>query len=170
MNNMDEQKSTQTLKSYLSFTIDGELFAMEVGYITKIIEMHKFTKVPQSPPYLLGLTNFGGGVLPVVDTRIKFGFPVEKSPAMQLILVLDVQLEDESSPLLRLGITIDEALEVFETDTSQIKDYPATGNKYKSEYISGVVERHNQFILLLDGNKLFSDDELGGIINTNKSN
>ena len=163
---MDEQKSSQRLRSYLSFTIAGELFAMEVGCIIKIIEVNKFTKVPQSPPYFRGLTNFGGGVLPVMDTRIKFGFPAEAPAAIQLVLVIEVALNEESVPM-RLGITIDEAREVFETDISRIKDYPAAGNRYKSDYIAGVVERNNQFVIIVDATRLFSEKDMGEILDIN---
>jgi len=169
MNKMDERNKNPKTNSYLSFVIAGELFAINVRHVVKIIEVERFTKVPQSPAYFKGVANFGGGVLPVVDTRLKFGFPKAKEIPKNLVLVLNIQVSDKNMES-RLGMTIGEAREVFEVNTGQIKEYPATGNKYKSEYISGVVERGGRFILLLNGDKLFSNDELGGIINTSETN
>ena len=169
MNKMDENKLNPEKRSFLSFVVADELFALDVHHVIKIIEVEKFTRVPQSPEYFRGVANFGGGVLPVIDTYLKFGFPKKENNADTLVLVLNIQVAGKDMES-RLGMTIGEAREVFEVDIDQVKEYPATGNKYKSEYISGVVERGGQFILLLDGDKLFSDDELGGIINTNESN
>ncbi len=169
MNKMDENKLNPETKSYLSFVIADEIFAMDVRHVIKIIEVGKFTRVPQSPEFFRGVANFGGGVLPVIDTYLKFGFPKKENNSNTLVLVLNIQVAGKDTESL-LGMTIGEAREVFEVATDQIKEYPATGNKYKSEYISGVVERGGQFILLLDGDKLFSGDELGGIINTSESN
>lgn len=169
MNKMDEKNQNPETGSYLSFVIAGELFAMDVGHVVKIIEVEKFTRVPQSPGFFKGIVNFGGGVLPVIDTYLKFGFSRVKEISKNIVLVLNLHLAGKET-YSRLGMTIDEAREVFETDKAQIKEYPATGNKYKSEYISGVVERNNEFILLLDGERLFSQEELGGVLNSNKSN
>jgi len=168
MNKMDEKNQDQKTSSYLSFVVAGELFAMDVRHVVKIIEVEKFTKVPQSPAYFKGVANFGGGVLPVVDTHLKFGFPAREESAKTLVLILNIHLAGKEAES-HLGMTIDEASEVFEEDSSRIKEYPAAGNKYKSECISGVVERNNRFILLLDGERLFSKDELGGILNANES-
>jgi purine-binding chemotaxis protein CheW len=163
---MEEQKINSASKSYLSFSLAGELFAMEVGYIIKIIEVNKFTKVPQAPPYFKGVTNFGGGVLPVVDTRLKFGFPADQTMTNQLVLVIDVRLGNDDSDS-RLGMTIDEAREVFEAENDELKAYPLTGNKYKADYVAGVVERNEQFVMILDAGRIFSENELDELISTN---
>ncbi len=146
--------------SYLSFTLSGELFAIHVNYVIKILEMTSFTKIPQGPPYLLGVTNLTGSVLPVIDTYLKFGFKT-KEKKQTVIIVLNINLNGKTTGV---GITADIVNEVFEITQSDIKPYPAMGSKYNTEYIKGVITRNNRFVLLLDVEKLFADDEINDFV------
>jgi len=166
MNKMDEKDLNTGKNSYLSFVISGELFAIDVHHVVKIIEVTKFTKVPQVPDHFKGVTNFSGGVLPVVDPYVKFGFPTKKATPKEIVLVLDVHWGDRD---IQTGMLIEEAQEVFEVGAEQIIEYPAAGNKFKADYIDGVVERNGQFILLLNCNQLFFRDDLESIIDANES-
>ncbi len=150
-----ENKEKKIL-SYLSFALAGELFVIHVDYVVKILEMTSFTRIPQGPPYLLGVINLTGSVLPVIDTYKKFGLK-KKETDKTVIIVLEVYQNDKKT---LIGITAEMAYEVFETDSSQIKEYPAVGSKYNTEFIDGVIQRGDKFILILNVEKLFSDDEL----------
>jgi purine-binding chemotaxis protein CheW len=156
--NMETEQNKTS--SYLSFTLAGELFAIHVDYVIKIMEMTTFTKIPQGPPYLLGVTNLTGSVLPVIDSYLKFGFdPPQKEQSV--IIVLNVSFNGKST---EIGITADVANEVFEVSKEEIKPYPALGSKYNAEYIKGVINRENRFVLILNVEKLFSEDEINDLI------
>ncbi len=150
-----EREERKTL-SYLSFTLAGELFVIHVDYVVKILEMTTFTRIPQGPPYMLGVINLTGSVLPVIDTYKKFGLS-KKENEKTVIIVLEI---NQNNKRTMVGITADMANEVFETDASQIKEYPAVGSKYNSEFIEGVIQRGDKFFLILNAEKLFGEGEL----------
>ena len=151
-------ENLSTLTSYLSFKLGDEVFAANVSKVLNILEMTKITKVPKAPDYMKGVINLRGTVLPLVDTRIKFGLTATEFTANTCILVLDIQIGDES---LQVGGLVDAVQEVLEIEEHQILPAPNIGSKYHSEFISGMYKvNEDQFIMLLDMDKVFSVDEL----------
>jgi purine-binding chemotaxis protein CheW len=144
-------------QSYLSFKLGEEMFAADVEKVKEILQLIKITKVPQSPSYMLGVVNLRGIVLPVVDTREKFRLPINETTENTCIIVLNIEMDNET---LLIGALVDSVLEVFELSDDLIKPAPSIGNKYKSEFIKGMVKKEEDFIMLLDMDKVFSSDEL----------
>jgi purine-binding chemotaxis protein CheW len=144
-------------QSYLSFKLGEEVFAASVAKIIEILEVPKITKVPKSPSYMRGVLNLRGSVLPVIDTRLKFGMPATIDTVNTCIMVLNIQMDNES---YILGALVDTVQEVFEISDNEIKSAPSIGSKYKSEFIEGMVKTDEQFIMLLHLDKVFSSDEL----------
>ena len=147
-----------TLTSYLSFKLGDEIFAANVSKVLNILEMTKITKVPKAPDYMKGVINLRGAVLPLIDTRIKFGLSATEFTANTCILVLDITIGDET---LQVGGLVDAVQEVLEIEPHQILPAPNIGNKYHSEFICGMYKAsEEQFIMILDMDKVFSADEL----------
>jgi purine-binding chemotaxis protein CheW len=150
-----ENNNSNTKQHYILFYLGEELFAINVKYVLRVLAATSFTKVPQGPAFLKGVTNFNGSVLPVVDTYRKFGFPEEKMAQKPLILVLNLNLESKNTTL---GFLVDDSNDVFEVSEDAVKPYPATGNKINVDYIEGVIERKGKFILVLNPEKLFEEE------------
>lgn len=151
--------NTETLitHSYLTFKLGNEFFAANVSQVFEILQLTKITKVPQSPSYMRGVINLRGNVLPVIDTRIKFGMSYTEDTVNTCIMVLNVHMDSES---VMLGALVDSVQEVLEISADQIKPTPSIGTKYRSEFIEGMVKLHEQFIMLLNIDHIFSADEL----------
>jgi purine-binding chemotaxis protein CheW len=147
-----------TLNSFLSFKLGDETFAANVSKVLNILEMTKITKVPQAPDYMKGVINLRGTVLPVIDTRVKFGLsPTEFTPNT-CILVLDIQIENES---LHVGGLVDSVQEVLEIEPHQIMPPPNIGNRFRSQFINGMYKlTDDEFIMLLDMDKVFNAEDL----------
>ncbi len=143
--------------SYLSFKVGGELFAAHVSKVLNILELEKITKVPQAPDYMLGVINLRGSVLPVVDSRIKFGMPVNDIKDGNCIVVNEIQLDSET---VKVGALVDSVEEVMEVEQKDILDPPSIGKRYHTEFISGVVKKDENFIMILDMNKVYSIEEV----------
>ncbi|NOQ26462.1 MAG: chemotaxis protein CheW [Bacteroidales bacterium] len=143
--------------SYLSFTLGEETFASNVGKVLNILEMMKITKVPKSPVYMKGVVNLRGMVLPIIDLRLKFGMTPIEETTNTCILVLDVKVNGEA---VKVGAMVDAVQEVLILDEKDIKPPPNIGSKYKSEFIYGMAKNGEEFIMLLDMDKVFSSDEL----------
>jgi len=145
------------LETYLSFELGEEVFAINVSKVLNILEVKPITKVPKSPTYLKGVINLRGTVLPVVDLRLKFGLPENKITVDTNIIVLSI--EKEQKPIM-LGILIDSVREVLEFKSSEISPSPAIGTKYNSGFISGMWRVDENFIMILDIDKVFSVEEI----------
>ncbi len=154
---MSETKTGGTLTSYLSFRLGEEMFAADVSKVLEILEMRSITKVPRSPSYMRGVINLRGSVLPVLDTRIKFGMPATEDTVDTCIVVLNVIMEGEPLTLGALVDSVEEVLELTETD---IEAPPTIGSKFNPEYMHGMVKMDDNFIMVLNVDKVFSTDEL----------
>ncbi len=146
-----------TTRPYLSFSLGQESFAADVAKVLEILEVPKITKVPKSPAYLRGVVNLRGSVLPVIDARSKFGLPPAEDTINTCIIVLSIRMENET---LVIGALVDGVQEVLEISSEQVKPAPTIGSKYRAEFIEGMVKVNEQFLMLLDLDKVFSSDEL----------
>jgi purine-binding chemotaxis protein CheW len=151
--------------SYLSFTLGEEVFAAHVSKVQNILEMSKITKVPKAPAYMLGVINLRGAVLPLVDTRIKLGLPVTETTTKTCIIVCELTLGNE---YVMTGILVDSVQEVLEIEDEKILAPPNIGTTYRSEFIKGIFNVDETFIMLLDLERIFTGDELLYLKKTHK--
>lgn len=152
-----ENDKDEKIISYLTFKLGDELFASNVAKVLNILELTKITKVPKAPSFMKGVINLRGDVLPVVDTRIKFGMGETQFTPSTCILVLIIEFEGET---IHLGALVDSVQEVLEIEDKEILAPPSIGSSYRSDFIVGVVEHEEDFIMLLDVEKVFTDVEL----------
>ncbi len=145
------------INSYLTFRLGDELFAANVSKVLNILEMTKVTKVPKAPPYMKGVINLRGSVLPLVDTRIKFEMSETEFTPNTCILVLDIDINGES---VHVGALVDSVQEVIEIEDKNIMPPPNIGTRYKSEFIEGVAKIGEEFVMILNMDLIFSTDEL----------
>jgi purine-binding chemotaxis protein CheW len=151
------ETTVNKIDSYLSFHLGEEVFAANVAKVLNILEMTKITKVPQSPPYMKGVINLRGTVLPVIDARLRFGMEEHEYDTNTCIIVLEVNVDGVNA---NLGFIVDSVEEVLEINNTTILPPPSIGNKYKTEFITGVVEENGVFVMILDMDYVFSSDEL----------
>jgi len=144
-------------QTYLSFKLGEEVFAINVSKVLNILEMKPITRVPKSPDYLIGVINLRGNVLPVVDLRIKFGLPEISITVDTNIIVLSIEKDGET---IMLGILIDAVREVLEFKNDEISPSPAIGTKYSSAFIKGMWRVNENFIMILDIDKVFSFEDV----------
>ena len=156
---MDKEDLKQ-INSYLSFKLGEEEFAAHVSKVLSIMEMTKITKVPKSPEYMKGAINLRGQVLPVVDTRIKFGMTPTEFTKNTCIIVMEVEMEGEH---VQVGTLVDSVQEVLEINEDQIQPPPSIGSKYQSQFIYGMAKIDEKFIMLLDMDKVFSAEEISNL-------
>ncbi|MFW5777554.1 MAG: chemotaxis protein CheW [Bacteroidota bacterium] len=154
---MSENKNSNVVKSYLSFELGDEMFAADVSKVLEILELRPITKVPRSPSYMRGVINLRGNVLPVLDTRVKFGITAKEDTVDTCIVVLNVMMEGET---LTLGALVDSVEEVLELTDGDIEPPPTIGSKFNPEYLHGMVKMDDVFIMVLNVDKVFSTEEL----------
>ncbi|PLX94420.1 MAG: chemotaxis protein CheW [Desulfuromonas sp.] len=142
---------------FLTFKLDGDEFAVDVLKTREIVDLRSVTKVPQSPDFMLGVINLRGSVVPVIDLRLKFGMEKVDAGQSTSIVVMDVLVGAEK---VIVGAMVDSVEEVMELDESQIEPAPRIGTRLNTEFIKGMGKQDEQFLIILDIDRVFSTDEL----------
>jgi purine-binding chemotaxis protein CheW len=153
---MDDTKAISS-QQYVTFSLGDELFGVEVTRAREILSLTPVTKVPQTPDYLLGVINLRGQVVPVIDMRLKLNLPVSEETEDTCIIVVEVQVDGEA---IIVGALADAVREVLEIRSDQIEPAPRLGTRLKTEFISGMGKVEEQFLILLNIDRVFSSDEL----------
>lgn len=138
---------------YVTFGLGDETFAAPVGLVREILTYQAPSRIPNGPPYLLGLTDVRGRGVPTADLRIRLGMAPVEPTLNTRILVLDVPVEGR---ILSLGLVADRVYEVTGFAADEIEPSPDIGVKWRSDYISGVVRRAEGFVVLIDLARLLS--------------
>lgn len=154
------QENLSKINSYLSFKLGEEEFAAHVGKVLNILEMTRITEVPKAPEYMKGVINLRGIVLPVIDTRIKFGMTPTEYTANTCIIVLDIQVDNE---IIQIGALVDAVQAVLEIDKNKVLPPPSIGSKYRSEFIEGVANIDEKFIMILNMDAVFSIEDVASL-------
>jgi purine-binding chemotaxis protein CheW len=142
---------------YITFKLGEELFAINVTQVREVLDLAQITKVPTAPDYMRGVVNVRGSAIPVVDLRRKFGLPPVPDSVNTRILVLELELDGETTVV---GGIADSVHDVIELEPSQINEPPRIAMRWRSELIQGMGKQGEQFIILLDIQKVFSTEDL----------
>jgi purine-binding chemotaxis protein CheW len=153
--------SDNTTLQYLTFGLGEEVFALETGSVREVIELVPVTRIPKTPPFMRGVINLRGHAVPVVDLRIKFDMPQVKDTVNTCIIIVDVEVEGENS---HMGAIVDSVREVFEMSSDQINPPPRMGTSIRADFIKGMGKQNEDFIMILDIGKVFSPEELQGLM------
>lgn len=148
---------SDAFNTYLTFSLGNEHFAINVEHVEKILEFQPVTEVPKAPDYMLGVFNLRGEVVPLVDTRIKFGMPKSEVTNSTCILVITI---DNDGDKLKLGAMVDSVNEVINYSDNDLISLPTVGKQNKAEFLNGVLKVNDKFILLVNADKIFSVDEI----------
>lgn len=160
---------------YLSFILDNEIYAIDIAQVREVLDLARVTHVPRMPEFMKGVINLRGGVVPVVDLRIKFGMHIMEDTVNTCIVIIEVPIDGE---MTLLGAIADSVKEVITIEPEEIEPAPKLGTRLHTEFIKGMSKREDDFIILLDINRVFSMEELShvqgahdlGVITENHNN
>ena len=153
MNSLEPAETTQ----YLTFKLGDEVFAFGISQVREVLDYTNVTRIPEMPDFMLGVINLRGSVVSVVDMRLKFGMGPTQRGVNTCVVIVEIDLEGETTVL---GALADSVQEVLNLDPEQIEPPPRIGTKVKSRFIKGMGKHGDNFIIILDIDKVFSADEL----------
>lgn len=153
----NETKASGTTVQYLAFKLGDEVYAVDVAKVREILDFPPITKVPRTPDFMRGVINLRGSVVPVVDMRLKFGMSMTEKSVNTCIIVVEALLENE---LTTIGAIADSVQEVVELDPAHIEPPPKIGSRLKVEFLKGMGKIGENFLMILDIDKVFSTSEL----------
>ncbi len=152
----EQEEDTQKGK-YLTFSMGNETYGMEIRYVTEIIGIQPITEVPELPNYIRGIINLRGKIIPVMDVRLRFKKEYLEYNDRTCIVVIDTKD-------MLIGLIVDSVSEVLAISEDEIVAPPDI-NKNSQKYIKAIGKTGSEVKLLLDCEKLLSDNEIVGLSN-----
>jgi purine-binding chemotaxis protein CheW len=144
------------VNQYLTFSLGEEEYGIEILKVQEIKGYSAITYIPNTPPHIKGVMNLRGTVIPVVDLRAKFGMPAVEYNKFTVIIVLTVGEKI-------LGLVVDAVSDVLNIAPGEVRPAPDFGSRVDTKFISGVASVNDKLAVLLDINKLLSEDELAAM-------
>ncbi|ASI88625.1 MULTISPECIES: chemotaxis protein CheW [Vibrio] len=146
-----DQANDEVLQ-WVTFQLEEETYGINVMQVREVLRYTEIAPVPGAPDYVLGIINLRGNVVTVIDTRSRFGLmPGEITDNTRIIVI-----ESERQVI---GILVDSVAEVVYLRSSEIDTTPSVGTDESAKFIQGVSNREGKLLILVDLNKLLSEDE-----------
>jgi purine-binding chemotaxis protein CheW len=142
---------------YLTFYLAGEEYAIGILCVKEILEYDTLTKVPQTPPWIRGVINLRGSVVPVVDLAAKFGLPAGAITKRTCIVIVEANLDETR---VVMGVLADAVSQVMDLAPEDIEPPPTFGTRVRVDYLQGMGKVGKKFVLLLDVDRVLSATEL----------
>lgn len=148
----DSVDTNDEVLQWVTFKLDSETYGINVMQVQEVLRYSEIAPVPGAPGYVLGIINLRGNVVTVIDTRSRFGLmPAEITDNTRVVII-----ESEKQVI---GILVDSVAEVVYLKASDIDVAPNVGNEESAKFIQGVSNRDGELLILVDLNKLLTDDE-----------
>lgn len=154
-----KEEDTQKDK-FLTFQLGNEVYGIEIKYIIEIIVIQPISQVPELPPYIKGIINLRGKIIPVMDMRVKF--KKEEVPYNDRTCIIIVEIDGMS-----MGLIVDVVLEVLNMIDSEIMPPPEITRR-NNKYIKAIGKIDNSVKLILDCNKLLESNEIEDLKSVNE--
>lgn len=154
-----------TAGQYLTFVLAGETYALGILNIKEIIDYGQPTEVPMMPSFVRGVINLRGSVVPVVDLMARFGKGTTKIAKRTGIVIVET-CDKVGGSRQDIGVMVDAVNEVVDIGQQDIEPPPNFGTGIRLDFISGMAKRDSHFIILLNVNRVLSEDELANLNKT----
>lgn len=161
---MEEKKARATGHStnrFLTFYLEDEIYGVNIFNVKEIIAMMKTTPVPKTPPFIKGVMNLRGNIIPVVDMRIKFDMPEVEAQMYTAIIIITIEGKN-------IGFIVDKVEEVVNVEDENISPPPEFGSNVDTKFIQSMAKQKNKVVMILDLVALFGEEELSFVQNLNK--
>jgi purine-binding chemotaxis protein CheW len=157
---MNEDKVIKSNK-YLTFSVDKEVFGLDIQHVDDIIGIQDITLVPEQPEYIKGVINLRGKIIPTMDVRARFKKEERTYDDRTCIVVLNMHNTS-------VGVIVDRVVEVLDINEDQIAEPPRFSDEYQSHYISGIGKINDDIAMLLDCNKLLNYEQIEALNHMNE--
>jgi len=150
--NLKDKAVDDEIFQRVTFILDNETYGINVMQVQEILRYSEIALVPGAPDYVLGIINLRGNVVTVIDTRTRFGLPPADVTNNTRIVIIEAEKQV-------IGILVDSVAEVVYLKKSEMEIAPHVGTEESSQFIQGVCNRDDGLLILVDLNKLLSDQE-----------
>jgi purine-binding chemotaxis protein CheW len=151
-NNVEMEEDTQKGR-FLIFSLDKETYGIEIKYVIEIIGIQAITEIPELPEYVKGIINLRGKIIPVIDVRLRFKKEPKEYNDRTCVIVVDIEG-------IYIGLIVDSVAEVLAIPDQNIVEPPKMNMGFSNRYIKNIGKVGNDVKLLLDCEKLLTEDDM----------
>ena len=151
--NLDEDTMSG---KYLTFLIDKELYGIDISYVTEIVGIQEITVMPNMPDYMKGIINLRGIIVPLMDIRLRFSMEPKEYDDRTCVVVVDFEG-------MSIGLIVDSVSEVIDLAAESIVELPQNSMGLSNRYIKNIGKLDSDVILLVDSEKLLTEDEFEAV-------
>lgn len=148
----NKKEAADVVLQWVTFKLQDETYGINVMQVQEVLRYTEIAPVPGSPDYVMGIINLRGNVVTVIDTRSRFGLPPGDVTDNSRIVIIEAEKQV-------IGILVDSVAEVVYLKGSEIDTAPNVGTDESARFIQGVSNRDGELLILVDLNKLLSDEE-----------
>jgi purine-binding chemotaxis protein CheW len=159
---METLSSKEDILQLVTFALGNEEYAVDILKVQEINRMSEIAKVPNAPPYVKGVINLRGRVIPVISLRQRFGLSEKESDDKSRIMIMDIQG-------ITLGVVVDAVSEVLRVPSNVVEDTPPMATDISTEFIKGIAKLEDRLIILIDMDKLVEKSESTAMLNATKA-
>lgn len=150
--------SEDPVLQWVTFKLAGETYGINVMQVQEVLRYSEIAPVPGAPPYVLGIINLRGNVVTVIDTRHRFG--LEPGDVTDNTRIVIIEADNHV-----VGMLVDSVAEVVYLRQSEIETAPNVGNEESAKFIQGVCHKNDELLILIELDKLLTDDEWADLEN-----
>lgn len=137
----------------LTFRLGAETYGVDILRVKEIRGWSPVTRIPQSPPHMLGVLNLRGAIVPIVDLRLRFELESAEYSPLTVVIVLSLHTDEAAR---ECGIVVDAVSDVVDIPLASIKESPSVGDQARSRFIRGLANVDDQMLIVLDAQELVS--------------
>jgi purine-binding chemotaxis protein CheW len=157
-------RSSEDILQFFTFLLGKELYGIDVNSIREVIEYKTVFKIPGTPAYIRGVINLRGEIIPVIDLASRL-FEDRLIEIKKTTCIVLVEINDKSDKVLsNIGIAVDAISTVADIPENNIEPSPQFGSNIKSDFITGVAKITDDFIFILNIDKVLDLDDLSDFV------
>jgi len=154
VNNQTQSRDAQG--QYVTFRIGDETYGIDVGRAQEVLNMTGITRVPNTMPFMKGVMDLRGKIVPLVDMRIKFSLPEKDYDKSTVIIIVQVRG-------LIIGMIVDSVSDVINMTSAEIQNTPHFTREIERDSVVGISRVNGELIIVLDVDSILTEQEIAQI-------
>jgi len=152
----DEGLADEQNAQYLTFELADEDYGVDILRVQEIRGWDVVTRIPNAPPYVKGVLNLRGAIVPIFDLRERFGLSCQEYTKDTVVIVLRI---NGDTGMRIMGVIVDAVSDVLNANSNGLANAPDFGGRVATEFITGLVSAGDKMVMLLDVDKLLGQDQ-----------
>ena len=145
------------ISKYTIFTLENEYYGIPISKVQEVIRYTPITPLHDVSPFLKGVINLRGKIIPVIDMRLKFGMEEKPYNDRTIFIIVEVLSLDM---VYHVGLIVDSVKDVVEIDENKIERTTEIGFKFKSKYLQGIIQIGDNMVMLLNLDNILTTEEV----------